>query len=79
MNLQIPPEQLAIVEDLVANGRFASLGEAVAEGIRLLANSEKLRSEVQRGVDAADRGELQDHDTVFANLRTMVQSSSDQR
>ncbi len=72
MNVQIPQEQQAIVEELVAAGRFSSVQEAISEGIRLLASNEKLRLEIQVGIDQADRGELFDHDTVFAQLKTMA-------
>ncbi len=72
MHIQIPQEQQAIVEGLVAAGRFSSVQEAISEGIRLLASSEKLRQEVQVGKDQADRGELIDHDTVFAQLKAMA-------
>ena len=72
MDVQIPQEQQAIVERLVATGRFSSVQEAVSEGIRLLASNERLRQEIQAGIDQADRGELFDHDTVFAQLKAMA-------
>ena len=72
MNVQIPQEQQAIVEELVAAGRFSSVQEAISEGIRLLASNEKLRLEIQVGIDQADRGELFEHDTVFAQLKAMA-------
>ncbi len=78
MNVQIPQGQLAMVEGLVAAGRFSSLDEAVVEGIRLLASNEQLRQQLQQqiqiGVDQADQSELVDHDTVFTQLRTMAAS-----
>ena len=76
MNVQIPQEQLALVEGLVASGRFSSLDEAVAEGIRLLANTEQLRKQVQKGVEQANRGELIDHDTVFSQLKATASTYS---
>lgn len=72
MDVQIPQDQQAIIEGLVANGRFSSVQEAVSEGIRLLVSNEKLRQEIQVGIDQADRGELFDHDTVFARLKAMA-------
>ncbi len=72
MDIQITQEQQAIVEELVATGRFASVQEAIAEGIRLLVSEEKLRQEIQLGIDQADRGELVDHDTVFTHLRMIA-------
>jgi len=72
VNVQIPQDQLAMVESLVAAGRFTSLDEAVSEGIRLLASSEQLRQLVQHGVEQADCGDLVDHDTVFSQLRALA-------
>jgi antitoxin ParD1/3/4 len=72
MNVQIPQEQQAIVEALVAAGRFASIDEAISEGIRLLASTEELRQQIQIGIEQADRGDVIDHDTVFAHLKALA-------
>ena len=56
-------------------GRFASAQEAIAEGIRLLVSNETLRQEIQIGIHQADRGEVHDHDTVFAQLKAMATES----
>jgi antitoxin ParD1/3/4 len=70
MNINLPPDQQAFVENLVESGRFASADDVIGECVRLLASREQLREQVNVGVEQADRGELIDHDTVFANLRT---------
>lgn len=75
MDIQLPQEQRAIVEGLVAAGRFSSVEEAISEGIRLLASNEKLRREVQVGIQQADRGELIDHDTVFGQLKALAKEA----
>jgi antitoxin ParD1/3/4 len=72
MNIELPAEQQAFIESLVESGRFSSVDEAVSEGIRLLASKERLKQEVQIGIQQADRGDVVDHDTVFAQLRTMA-------
>jgi len=74
MEIHLPPDQLAVVEALVASGRYRSIDEAMAEGVRLLASTEKLRQKVETGIQQADRGELADHDTVFARLRMLAGS-----
>ena len=74
MEIHLPPDQMAVVEALVASGRFRSVDEAVAEGVRLLASTEKLREKIETGIRQGDRGELVDHDTVFARLRTLAGS-----
>jgi antitoxin ParD1/3/4 len=75
MEIQLPQEQRAIVEGLVAAGRFSSVEDVISEGIRLLAYNEKLRREVQVGLEQADRGELIDHDTVFGQLKTLAKEA----
>ena len=72
MDIQIPQEQQSIIESLVSSGRFASAQEAISEGLRLLVSNERLRNEVQIGIDQADCGDVHDHDTVFAQLRAMA-------
>ena len=69
MDIQLPQDQQSAIEAMVTNGRFSSVQEALSEGIRLLVSNEKLREAVQVGIDQADRGELHDHDTVFAQLK----------
>ena len=72
MDVQIPQEQQAIIEGLIATGRYASAQEAISEGIRLLASTEQLRQEIQVGIDQADSGDLHAHDTVFGQLKVMA-------
>ena len=72
MNLELPAEQQAFIESLVKSGRFSSVDEAVSEGIRLLLSQERLKHEIQVGIQQADRDDVADHDTVFAQLRTMA-------
>ncbi len=72
MNLELPAEQQAFIESLIQSGRFSSVDEAVREGIRLLASQERLKQEIDVGIQQADRGDVADHDTVFDQLRTMA-------
>ena len=72
MDIQLPQDQQSAIEAMVTSGRFGSVQEAVSEGIRLLVFNEKLREAVQVGIDQADRGDLHDHDTVFAQLKAMA-------
>jgi antitoxin ParD1/3/4 len=72
VNLQLPAEQQAFIESLVETGRFSSVNEAISEAIRLLASQERLKQEIQVGIQQADRGDVVDHDTVFSQLRAMA-------
>jgi putative addiction module CopG family antidote len=76
MDIQLPPDQQSAIENLIASGRFESAQEAVSEGVRLLVGNEKLRQAVQIGIDQADAGDLHDHDTVFAQLKSMAADPS---
>ncbi len=72
MHIDLPTDQQTLVENLVASGRFPSVQDAVSEAINMLAAHEKLRKEIQVGVDQADRGALLEHDTVFTQLRSLA-------
>lgn len=72
MNIDLPPDQQTLIENLVASGRYPSAQDAISEAIHLLATQEELRKEIQIGVDQADRGALLDHDTVFGQLRSLA-------
>ena len=77
MNIELPPDQQAFLTDLVAAGRFSSVGEAVREGIGLLISREDLKQQIQAGIDQADCGEVIDHDTVFRHLRTLASAADE--
>lgn len=76
MEVHIAPDQQAIIESLLTSGRFQSVDDVVAEGVRLLATTEKLRQKVQVGIEQADRGDVIDHDTVFARLRALAATAA---
>ena len=66
----------AVVNDLVANGRYNSKSEVLREGVRLVQEREaalaKFYADLDRSLDQADRGELHDADEVFADLRSRI-------
>ncbi len=70
MHVNLPPDQRTFIENLVQTGRFASTDEAISECVRLLVSREQLREQVDAGIRQADQGDVIDHDTVFANLRS---------
>lgn len=72
LEIQLSEEHRSVIEGLVASGRFLSAEDAVLQGVRLLAANERLRSHVQIGIDQAERGDVYDHDTVFAQLKAMA-------
>lgn len=63
----------AVVNDLVANGRYNSKSEVLREGVRLVQEREaalaRLYAAVDRGLADADAGRMQPVAEVFAGLR----------
>ena len=57
MHLNLPTEINDFVKGLVSQGRFDSEESAVVEGVRLLMTREKLRAEIQTGVEQLDNGQ----------------------
>jgi antitoxin ParD1/3/4 len=72
MNIQLAPDQLAKAENLVAIGRYQSIDELVAEGVRLVLSHEELRREIQKGIEQADRGELSDGKEVIERIKERI-------
>lgn len=72
MNLDLPSEVNDFVRDLVSQGRFDSEEAAVVEGVRLLMAREKLRADIQTGVEQLDSGQWSDEETVFAEVNAEI-------
>ncbi len=72
--MKTDPELQGFVNGLVRSGKFPTVDDAVAEAVRRLkerqARIERLRHEVQIGIDELDRGEREplDIDAVEAEL-----------
>jgi antitoxin ParD1/3/4 len=77
MNVSLTPELEAFVQEQVKSGAYVSASEVVREGLRLLVHEnalsklelERLRQQVQQGLDQLDRGEGIAADEAFAELR----------
>ena len=61
-NVVLTESQSALVDRLVASGRYQNASEALRAGLRLLENEEAqldaLRSRLEAGLDQARRGDL---------------------
>lgn len=79
MNIELSRDLQTLAESLVASGRFSSVDEVLSEGVRMLASHERLRQEVEIGIEQADRGEVVEHDTVFGHLRSLVSAAQDSK
>jgi antitoxin ParD1/3/4 len=71
----------AVVNDLVANGRYNSKSEVLREGVRLVQEREaalaKLWAEIDKGVASAEAGHVRDADEVFDELEARYQALVD--
>ena len=84
ITVTLPPELEAFIEERVASGRFATAGEAVREGLRLLEEREQereavlaeLHQEIEIGVEQARAGKLSDGRAFFEQLRQKIRSAS---
>ena len=81
VNISITPELDVFLQSRVQSGRYQTTSEVVREALRLLERHERERDEafrqvkakLQRGAEAAERGELLDGDEVFDELREMIE------
>jgi antitoxin ParD1/3/4 len=87
MNVSLTPELEQLVQDKVKSGLYLSESEVVREALRLLEQRDrmsavkldKLRKEIQLGIDQADRGELRDGPQVFRKLRSKITTARQNR
>ncbi len=66
----------AVVNDLVANGRYNSKSEVLREGVRLVQEREaalqKLWAEIDKGIASAKTGPLYDAESVFDEVEARI-------
>lgn len=76
LNVSLTPDLEQFVSSKVASGRYQTASEVIRQGLRLLqdqettrqAQLERLRSQINLGLEQAKRGELLDGDEVFEEL-----------
>ena len=84
VNVSLTPELDAFLQSRVKSGRYQTTSEVVREALRLLERQEQEREEgfrqlqakLTRGAAQAERGELAGGDTVFDDLRELIQKHS---
>ena len=80
MNVNLTPELEKLVRDKVDSGLYNNQSEVVREGLRLLADQdrlreahlEKLRTALAAGLEEADRGDLLDGPKVVEEMRAFL-------
>ena len=50
MSIEIPSDYSPFVQRLISEGKFQSVGDVVAEGLRLIVMREKLHEDIQVGL-----------------------------
>ncbi|MEJ7594436.1 MAG: hypothetical protein WKF77_23115 [Planctomycetaceae bacterium] len=75
MDVQLPNDAMHFVKGLVASGEFELANEAVTEGVRLLMSRQRLRADIQKGVNELDAGLGMDGEEMFADLRARAKAA----
>jgi antitoxin ParD1/3/4 len=81
MNVSLTPELEQFIQTQIESGKYSSAEEVVTAGIKLLEERERiykgrfeeLKKEIEIGIEAAERGEVVDGETVFRELREKLQ------
>ena len=87
MNVSLTPELEKFVRQRLASGMYTSASEVIREGLRLLAEQEKvrkarlaeLRGKIEEGWASAERGALIPGERVFAGVREGLEGKGRRR
>lgn len=85
MNVNLTPELEKLIREKVASGLYNNQSEVVREGLRLLAEQdrlreahlEKLRTALAAGLEQADRGDLLDGPEVVEEMRALLRKRAE--
>lgn len=69
MTITLPELEIGRVRSLMEAGGFADEAAVVSAALDLLERRQQFLALVQEGIDAADRGDVLDHETVFGELQ----------
>jgi antitoxin ParD1/3/4 len=69
MNIQLPTDANQFIEGMVASGQYASVNDAVVDGVRLLMSRQQLRVEIQQGIAELNAGMGIESSQVLDKLR----------
>ena len=65
-------DQQARIDELVRQGSYSNEAAVLDDALTLVERKATLRALVQEGIDAADRGEIFDHETVMRDVRQRI-------
>ena len=72
MTTTIPNDFMPFIQRMVAEKRFLSEGDVLAEGLRMLQARETLREEVNKGFDQLDAGLRIPAEDVYARVEERI-------
>ena len=78
MTIEIPTSYGPVVQRLIAEGRFRDEEEVVAEGLRLVLMQDKLREDLQAGLEDLNAGNRIEASEVYAEARRRIKAIEDQ-
>jgi Arc/MetJ-type ribon-helix-helix transcriptional regulator len=78
MTVEIPVDYGPVVQMLIADGRYRDEEEVVAEGLRLVLMQDKLREDLQVGLDALNAGNRIEASEAYAEARRRIRAVEDQ-
>ena len=81
MDITLQPELEQFVREKINSGQYQSVNEAVNAGLKILMEREliyqgrfdQLRQEIMVGIEASERGEVVDSETVFNSIRQKLE------
>lgn len=76
MNAEIPADLAPFVQRMVAERRFLTESDVLAEGLRLLQARETLRQEVRQGFEQLDAGQGVEGEEVYGRAEEIVRRAS---
>jgi putative addiction module CopG family antidote len=78
MTITLPPSLAVFIGSAVRSGEYSSELEVLHQALRLLSDRD-LGARVRAGIDSADRGELRDAETVFAEIKEKLLAEEAER
>jgi antitoxin ParD1/3/4 len=79
MNVEIPGDYSPVVQKLISDGRFRDAEELVAEGLRLVSMREKLREDIQAGLNELNAGQSVEASEAHAEARRRIKALEDRQ
>ena len=81
MDITLQPELEQFIQEKITSGQYQSVNEAVNAGLKILMEREliyqgrfdQLRQEIMVGIEASERGEVVDSETVFNSIRQKLE------